>query len=208
MLNSSNDEYKIGHSESTPLVFAIVGMSGSGKSEVVSSLAEFTGGEVVYFGGVVIEEIEKQGRKVTEESEAEVRMKLRYEYGMEAMAVLRLPQILDAVNTNKVAIIDGVYSYSEFSFLKEKLGTQLIVIAVHAPFSMRVERLANRLIRPLSINEIGKRDKREIETMEKGGPIAVADFHLVNDGQISDLKEALKNRVLERLGTHFAAVGV
>lgn len=186
----------------TSQVFAVVGMSGSGKTEVVSALARLTGARTVYLGGVVIEEIERRGRKVTEESEAEVRMELRQAHGMEAMAVLRLPQILDAIAGGLPVVVDGLYSYSEYCFLKENLGPRLLVVAVHAPFWLRVQRLRDRPIRPLTVEEVRTRDKREVETMEKGGPIAIADFHILNDGSVSEISNSIAARVLGQLKRH------
>lgn len=183
----------------TPLVIAVVGMSGSGKSEVVQLISDIVGGEIVYFGGVVIEEIERQGRVVTEESESEIRMALRKQHGMEAMAKLCMPRINEAVSRNLTVIVDGLYSYSEYLFLKNALGDNLVTLAVHSPFYLRIARLANRPVRPLSALEIHRRDKREVETMEKGGPIALADFHLINDGSLADLGDQLKQKVLCRL---------
>jgi hypothetical protein len=42
--------------------------------------------------------------------------------------------------------------------------------------------LARREIRPLTEAESNSRDIAEIENLNKGGPIAIADYLLVNDG--------------------------
>lgn len=195
MLNKKENVGVASMSPNNPRVVAVVGMSGSGKSEVVRFLVERLGGTRIYFGGVVIEEIERQGRIVTEESEADVRMALRGEHGMEAMAKLCLPKIHAIISSDHFAIVDGLYSYSEYKYLQGMLGQGLLTLAVHTPFHLRVERLANREVRPLSIEEIHKRDAREIETMEKGGPIALADFHVVNDRTLKDLQIDLERCV-------------
>jgi dephospho-CoA kinase len=164
----------------TPTVLAVVGMSGSGKSLVVDYLAEKAGGIMVYFGGVVIEEIEKRGLPVTEENEASVRLELRREFGMAVMAMKSLSKIEEIIAKDRPVIIDGLYSYSEFTFLRKIFGDRLIVVAVHAPRDLRIERLSRRPVRPLTLQEVNIRDKREVEDLEKAQPIALADIHVVN----------------------------
>jgi dephospho-CoA kinase len=165
---------------SRPAVVAIVGMSGTGKSLAVQHIQKKYSACVVYFGGVVIEELHTRGMPVTEENEAKVRFELRKTLGMAAMAVKRFPQIENAFQSGKDVVIDGLYSYSEYSFLRDRLAEHLLLIAVHAPKHIRLQRLLKRAIRPLSPDEVELRDKREIEDLEKGGPIAIADYHVLN----------------------------
>jgi dephospho-CoA kinase len=183
----------------SPLVLAVVGMSGSGKSLVVDWLTNRTGGTVVYFGGVVIEEIQRRGLHVTEENEASVRLELRREFGMAAMAVKRLPEIERALKMGRQVVIDGLYSYSEFRFLQKAFPHQLKVIAVHAPMALRIDRLRHRPVRPLTLEEVVVRDRREIEDLEKGGPIALADYHLVNCSSPADLYCRLEQCIMSEL---------
>jgi dephospho-CoA kinase len=172
-------------------VLAVVGMAGSGKSVVANALATERDAETVYFGGVVIEEIERRGLTVNESNEAKVRWELRQNHGMAAMAIVRLPQIMGALKRKGSVMIDGLYSYSEYLFLKEKLDERLVVVAVHAARRVRVERLSSRPVRPLTEQEVFSRDRREIEELEKGGPIALADYHIVNDSTIEVLHSSL-----------------
>lgn len=171
-----------------PIVVAVVGMSGSGKSLVVERLAKMLDARIVYFGGVVIDELKARGLPVTEDNEARVRLGLRKSIGMAAMAVKRMPDIEYALALGANVVIDGLYSYSELNYLKQKLNDRLQLIAVHAPLAARIRRLADRKIRPLTAAELVRRDRREIEDLEKGGPIALAEFHILNDGMIADLE--------------------
>ena len=43
-------------------------------------------------------------------------------------------------------------------------------------------------MRPLSAEDARKRDYAEIENIEKGGPIAMADYTIVNEQSAGDLK--------------------
>ncbi len=73
-------------------IIAIVGMCGSGKS-IASEYYEAKGYKKVYFGGVTMEQLEKEGLPVTPENEKMMRERLRKEYGMAAYAILSLPKI-------------------------------------------------------------------------------------------------------------------
>ena len=57
------------------------------------------------------------------------------------------------------------------------------------PKAMRRKRLAERPVRPLTPEESAMRDKTEIENLEKGGPIAIADYYLDNSGTVSELHD-------------------
>ena len=60
-------------------------------------------------------------------------------------------------------------------------------------------RLSKRKIRPLTEEEARSRDISEIENLHKGGPIAMADFLVVNDGSEKEFLmklEVLATRIL------------
>ena len=72
-------------------------------------------------------------------------------------------------------------------------------MAIAAPRHLRYQRLAARTIRPLTPAESSQRDLLEIERLEKGGPIAIADYTLLNDAESNTLLDQL-DRLLEALG--------
>lgn len=51
---------------------------------------------------------------------------------------------------------------------------------------MRYHWLENRVDRPQSPHTSAERDKHEIETLQKGGPIAAADHFIMNNGSMDD----------------------
>jgi len=65
------------------------------------------------------------------------------------------------------------------------------VLAVTAPRPLRYARLAARPERPLSPKEALSRDIAEIEILEKGGPIAMADYTILNTGSLESLEAAV-----------------
>jgi dephospho-CoA kinase len=166
---------------------SIVGMAGSGKSEV-ARLFEQNGFTRIRFGDVTDEEVKKRGLELNEENERHVRELLRQEQGMEAYARLNLPSIDSALETSDV-VIDGLYSWEEYIFLKEHYGDKFLMVAVWASPETRYARLTGRKQRGLTREEAASRDRTEIENVNKGGPIAMADFTIINESSLDDLKK-------------------
>lgn len=169
-------------------VIAVVGMAGSGKTETIKYLQQKFNWPKIYFGTATFERIEQEGLEVNYENERKVREKIRAELGMGAYAILALPKIEKEFETNDVVLLESLYSWDEYKIIKEKYGDIFQVIAVYASPKTRFERLTNRLNeRPISDKEeFIKRDYSEIEGTDKGGPIARADFTIVNESSLED----------------------
>ena len=173
-----------------PRALALVGMPGAGKTLCARRL-QAKGYFTLRFGAIVVEEVQRRGLAVNPENERIAREDLRREHGMAAMAVISLPHLQDALREHSHIIIDGLYSFSEYVFLLEHLCAPLALLAITAPRHLRYARLAARPVRPLSRAQAEQRDMQEIKTLEKGGPIAIADFTLLNDGAPTDLLAGL-----------------
>ena len=167
-------------------VIAIVGMTGAGKSEVARLFAE-NGFTRIRFGDVTDTEIKKRGLALNEENERHIRELLRQEQGMAAYARLNLPAIDSALRKSDV-VIDGLYSWEEYIFLKGHYGENFAVVAVYASPKTRYSRLTARAVRGLKREDAASRDKAEIENINKGGPIAMADFTILNESFLDDLE--------------------
>jgi len=168
-------------------VVSIVGMPGAGKSEVARVFEE-NGFTRVRFGDVTDEEIARRGLELNEKNERYIRELLRKEHGMSAYAKLNLPRI-DSAREHSDVVIDGLYSWEEYTFLKAHYGEDLYVVAVWASPRTRYSRLAGRLDRRLTPEETAVRDRAEIENINKGGPIAMADFTIVNESSLEGLQK-------------------
>ncbi|MEG2158245.1 MAG: AAA family ATPase [Clostridia bacterium] len=168
-------------------IVAIVGMCGSGKS-VLCDMFTNDGWAKVYFGGVTIDKMTQQGLEVNEVNERATREGLRATYGQGAFAILLVDKITDLSHKSNV-VLDGLYSWSEYKVLKEKFGESFSVLAVTTNRSIRYSRLSSRPIRPLNEEQARSRDYSEIENIEKGGPIAIADYYIVNNGNEEDMRE-------------------
>jgi dephospho-CoA kinase len=177
-------------------VVSIVGMAGSGKSEVAGLFQE-KGFTTVRFGDLTDDEVRRRGLELNEENERRVRELLRKEHGMAAYAKLNLPRI-EAAREGSDVIIDGLYSWEEYVFLKEHYGKDFVVIAVWATPATRYARLASRLKRKLTPEEAVSRDRAEIENINKGGPIVMADFTVFNESSMADLRQEVE-KVISRL---------
>ena len=176
-------------------LIAVVGMSGTGKSIITDYLSE-NGWNKIYFGGVTYKLMEEQGieRDIEGKNEKEFREKLRKEHGPECYAKFLERDIREALKTKDV-VLDGLYSWYEYKFLIEKFP-ELKLICVVTDKKIRYERVAERPDRPFNREAIIYRDLSEIENLYKGGPIAYADYYILNNSNkeesIKRLKEILK----------------
>lgn len=184
----------------------IVGMCGSGKSIVSDELVK-NGFAFLRFGQITLDKVKEQGLEISEANERKIREGLRKEHGMAAFAILNIPKF-DELLKNRNVVGDGLYSWSEYKILKEKYRENMYVIAVYAPPKLRYERLKNRIaendsqMRFRSVpEEVARaRDYAEIENIEKGGPIAMADFTVINIGTADELKREVGKILLQISG--------
>jgi dephospho-CoA kinase len=165
-------------------IVSIVGMAGAGKSDV-SRVFEQNGYVRIRFGDVTDEEMKKRGLEPNESNERMVREVLRGE-GKEVYAKRNQPRIEKALANSNV-VIDGLYSWEEYTYLKGLYGDNLYLVAVWSSPETRYARLANRAQRRLTPEQAAQRDKTELENLAKGGPIAMADFTIVNESSREDL---------------------
>lgn len=177
-------------------VIALVGMAGAGKSEVARQF-EKNGYTRIRFGDITDLEVKKRGLPLNEANERQVREQLRKKHGMAAYAKLNLPRIDEALQKSNV-VVDGLYSWEEFVLLKDYYGDKLCLVAVSTSPGTRYSRLAVRQVRPLTGKEAAERDRTEIENINKGGPIALADFTITNESSLKELQEQTQ-RIIERL---------
>lgn len=179
-------------------VLLLVGMPGAGKSFCVEHLNE-QGYPSVYFGGVVVDEAKKRFGETNEKHEKFIREELRQIEGKGAVATRIIPKIHELFKTHDRVVADGLYSWSEYKIFIDEFGDDAIFVALAAPKAVRHKRLANRPVRPLTEHEATSREYAEIETLEKGGPIANADYTILNDSDPYTLIERLES-VLRQSG--------
>ena len=178
------------HYENVKIV-AFVGLTGSGKSSAVDYLTH-KGYPKVYFGGVILDAMTKAGLEHTQENERPFREELREREGKDFVVNRIVTQIRGLIDAGQRRIIaDGLYTWTEYKILKKEFPGELTVVAVVTPKHLRHHRLTMRPIRPLTTEEANQRDWAEIENLEKGGPIAIADHYIMNDGNLDRFHEQI-----------------
>lgn len=162
-------------------IIALVGLAGSGKSTAVDYLTE-KGYPKVYFGGVIYKAMDEAGLEVTWENQQAFREEIRQKEGKDFVVKRIIEELHDLIGAGQKNIIaDGLYTWTEYKALKRAFPGELTTIAILTPKRLRHHRLTLRTERPLTLEEANTRDYAEIENLEKGGPIAMADYFIIND---------------------------
>lgn len=172
-------------------IVAFVGLAGAGKSSAVDYIAA-KGFPKIYFGGIIYQAMEEAGIEVTPESQQKFREEIREKEGKDFVVKRVIKQAHDLIDSGQRRILfDGLYTWTEYKILKHEFPGELSVVAIVAPRRLRHRRLANRPERPFTLKEANERDWTEIENLEKGGPIAIADHYIMNDGDLEKLHAQL-----------------
>lgn len=183
-------------------IVAIVGMSGSGKTESAEIFLK-NGYQFLRFGQITMDIVKQKGLRPTEKNEKKIREGLRQELGMEVYAIKNIPKIDEMIKKGNV-VIDGLYSWEEYKLLKNKYNNKLSILAIFASPKTRYIRLTKRKLeehdkniknRPATIESARSRDFAEIENIQKAGPIAMAEYNIINESTIDSLKEQVKSLI-------------
>ncbi|HEX8923378.1 MAG TPA: AAA family ATPase [Patescibacteria group bacterium] len=183
----------------------VTGLCGSGKSVVSDYLVDEEKFQFLRFGQITLDEVKKQGLELNEANERAIRERLRKEHGMAAFAILNLPKLDELIKKGNV-VGDGLYSFEEYKVLKEHFGAAMSVIAVYAPPELRYKRISERVMpkddinlrhRSLTKEDAKARDFAEIENLNKGGTIAMADYTLVNTKDLDYLLNQLNEAIID-----------
>jgi dephospho-CoA kinase len=173
-------------------VIAISGMPGAGKG-VAAEAAKQLGFGVLVLGDVIREETERRGLEPTPKNMGDVMLDVRTKEGPAAVAKKLLPKV-DA-NKALVVVIEGIRSQDELIEVKSKF--EVLAAAIHASPRTRFQRLLsrNRSDDPKTWDAFCERDIRELN-VGLGHVIALADILLVNEGTISELQTAFKEKFI------------
>ncbi len=177
-------------------IIAFVGMPGAGKSEAAEHLKQ-KNIPFIRFGSFTDEGIKELGLELNPENERMFREKLRHELGMAAYAIKAEPKINELLRESNLIGIDGLYSWEEYIYLKERFPN-LVLIHIFAQPNIRYERLSQRPIRPIPLGKSRERDIAEVENLNKGGPIAIADYMIENEGNLDEMKKKI-DKLLDKI---------
>ncbi|MDO5481368.1 MAG: dephospho-CoA kinase, partial [Candidatus Saccharibacteria bacterium] len=158
-----------------------------------------TGVPRVYFGGMIIRGVKERGWEVNEENERKFREEIRVTEGKDWVVRQVIKEIHELTWAGqRRVVLDGLYSWTEYKILKKEFPEVVTMLAILTPKKLRYKRVGQREVRPLSLEEIRARDKAEIENLEKGGPIAMADYFVVNEGTVEETRKKVE-RVLKEI---------
>ena len=172
-------------------IICLVGMCGAGKS-VVGDILKEKGYGYARFGDLTDDVLFGRRTEIStkigltlpaernENNERFVRENIRKFYGMDAYAKLNIPKF-DVLMAKGDLVADGLYSWVEFKVLKDYYGNRMLILAVMTSPAVRYKRLEAREVRPWIKEESKSRDFAEIENLNKGGPIAMADYYVINN---------------------------
>ena len=168
------------------IILAIVGLTGAGKTEITEYIMKKTGWPKVYFGDATFDEMKKEGLEINEANERKTREGIRAKMGMGGYAVLSIPKVKEFFKKSSV-VVESLYSWEEYLEMKKEFGDAFRVLAVFSSPDVRAERMSKRPFRPLNKEEMVSREYSQIENLHQAGPIARADFFVLNEGTKEDL---------------------
>jgi dephospho-CoA kinase len=175
-------------------IFAILGLPGSGKTEVIDYLVKKFNWPKVYFGEVTFDELKNRKLAINEANERKIREELRAKHGQDYYAKKVIEKIEEISGDGNI-LVESLYSWIEYLEFKKKFGKNFIAMAVFAPPKIRYARLAGRPVRPLTAKEAQGRDYAQIEKLFQAGPIAMADYTVINDGSRQKLYKQIEQAI-------------
>lgn len=177
------------------LVIGVTGMPGAGKDTVREIVREY-GFPIVIMGDEVRAEAARRNIEPTPENLGKLMLQIRAEEGPEAIAKRCISKIraLDA----RIVIVDGLRSPHEVREFK-RVFPRFKIMAIHASPETRFKRLLKRgrSDDPKDWETFCARDQREL-SVGIGEVIAMADYMIVNEGMLEQLKEEIK-RIIRKV---------
>lgn len=145
-------------------IFGLTGLPSSGKG-LFSETAKDFGFSVIVMGDVIRNECKNRGLPINRESSDKIMLLLRAEKGENAIAIVVVEWIIEAIKEGKTKIIvDGIRSIAEVQTFKEHFP-DFMIIAVHADPNTRLKRAMTRkrVDDAFSDKAFHKRDQLELD---------------------------------------------
>lgn len=187
------------------LVIGIVGLHGSGKTEVAKAIADL-GIPSVRMGDVVWGEIKRRGQTITEASVAAVANELREREGLGAIAKRCIPLIRASGKRKHAVVVDGIRGIAEVEEFRRAFGDDFHLLAIWASERLRHSRIASRgrVDDAMSLKTFQEKDRRELG-WGLGKALALADFMVVNEGTLEELHKRVIKLFESLVGGKFEA---
>lgn len=178
-----------------PKIVAVLGMPGSGKSEAIEYLVKKYHWPKIYFAQPTFDEMERRGLERNQANERLVREDLRNLHGEDFYAREAVKKV-ETLSDAEVILLESFYSAPEYRVFRDRFKDNFLMIAIHARPTIRHSRLLVRPERPLTLQESEERDWAQLNRLTQGTPIALADFMIINEDNLSELQTKL-DRVVE-----------
>ncbi len=178
-------------------VVLIVGLPGSGKDVAAEALEEELGYKAFRMSDELLEELERRRLPITRENMRKVGMELRKERGMAAIAKLVISKMKKS--DSDYFVVNGVRNPEEIEEFKREFGDEVLTIAIIAPKKLRFLRQLKRKRSGFDESEYSRfleEDEKEIRTFHMGDAMASADYFVLNDRGIEELKWKIVSIVL------------
>ncbi|MEF3132212.1 AAA family ATPase [Rhizobium sp. 268] len=176
----------------------VCGFTGAGKSTALELLQQATGGQYIYLGQAIFDELDRRGVEPTPENQSQVRMELRRADGA-ALARMNVDRIKNCLELGKTALVDAVMSPAEYDCLKSSVTWPVHLLYVDASFKIRAERLERRPGRSMTPQQVEKRDRIEVESLQIDRVFRSTTGHILNEGSIEQFAQSLAS-FLHRAG--------
>ncbi len=170
-------------------IIAIVGLAGAGKSEA-GNFFRRKNLPVISFGKILNDYVDEHGLKHTEKVHKRIREQWRREKGIDVFAKLNESKIRESFENSKVVVIEGMRSWEEYIYLKNKMkDITIYIVALFANKEIRYKRTASRKKRSSLYGE--ERDLNELINTNMGPTIAFADFCIKNNFSLEEFFDKL-----------------
>jgi dephospho-CoA kinase len=172
-----------------PRVVALSGHSGAGKSTAARRLAEISGGEAIYLGQAVLDDIKARGVDDTPDEERSARVRLREEHGDDYLVLLSQGRIEDSLAVRDV-FIDSIFAPLELERL-EQIAGPVTLLQIEATFAQRVERLRIRDERGCDAEALKQRDDLEVGKLGILKVFGSASHRIQNQASLDEFRSAI-----------------
>ncbi len=171
-------------------IILIVGLPGSGKDAAARAIEEELGYKMLRMSDELLEELRKRGMPVTRENMRRVGIELRREMGPSAVAKLVIRRI-ESMGGMRGFVVNGIRNLEEIEEFERRFGAEVITIAILASKGLRFLRQLKRGREGFdrqSYADFLREDREEIRTFHLGDAIAAADYFILNEGGLEELK--------------------